>query len=127
MSLSTRGRSIFALLGFIPVALAIPCKNVFHVIIGIQKKREIRTCYLSHTPSLRTCHLVKISNFEAHADMNIDSPKGKTYNHIPRTSTVAASATRFPSVRSLECSDERLSKRLSQYVVTLFPPDARLG
>ena len=34
-------------------------------------KREIRTRYLSHTPGLRTCPSVKISNFEAHADMNI--------------------------------------------------------
>ena len=31
--------------------------------------------YLSHVPGLRTCHLVKISNFEAHADMNITFPQ----------------------------------------------------
>ena len=47
--------------------------------------------------------------------------KGDAYIHIPRTSTIAASATGIPSVRSLECSDEALSKRLSTYVVTLNP------
>ena len=37
---------------------------------------------------------VKISNFEAHADMNIVPPtKGDAYKHIPRTSTIAASTT----------------------------------
>ena len=36
-----------------------------------KKKREIRTRYLSHVPGLRTCLPVKISNSEAHADMNI--------------------------------------------------------
>ena len=41
------------------------------IFIKRQKKREIRTRYLSHTPGLRTCPSVKISNFEAHADMNI--------------------------------------------------------
>ena len=86
-----------------------------------QKKREIRTRYLSHNPGLRTCLHVKISNFEAHADMNIihlriynSSPtsvetplkKGDAYKHIPRTSTIASSATWIPSVRSLDCSDE---------------------
>ena len=34
-----------------------------------QKKREIRTRYLSHNPGLRTCLHVKISNFEAHAGL----------------------------------------------------------
>ena len=61
------------------------------------KKREIRARYLSHTPGLRTCHPVKISNFEAHADMNIVPltnrktrhiaasviTKGDAYTHIP--------------------------------------------
>ena len=42
------------------------------------------------------------------------------YIHIPRTSTVASSLLR-PSVRSSELSDEALSKRLSNNVVTLFP------
>lgn len=37
----------------------------------VKRKREIRPRYLSHTPGLRTCLPVKISNFEAHADMNI--------------------------------------------------------
>ena len=78
--------------------------------------------YLSHVHGLRTCHLVKISNFEAHADMNITSPlganqpaicnQGDAYKHIPRTSTVAPSVTRIPSVRSSERKDEALSKRL---------------
>lgn len=38
--------------------------------------------------------------------------KGDAYRHIPRTSTIATSATWIPSVRSLDCSDEALSKRL---------------
>ena len=42
---------------------------------NIKKKREIRAGHLSHVPGLRTCHPVKISNFEAHADMKITSPK----------------------------------------------------
>ena len=41
-------------------------------------KREIRTRYLSHAPGLRTCHPIKISNFEAHADMNIIVPLRKS-------------------------------------------------
>ena len=64
---------------------------------------------------------VKISNFEAHADMNIihlriltayptslETPlkKGNAYKHTPRTSTIASSSTGDPSVRSLERSDE---------------------
>ena len=39
--------------------------------------------------------------------------KGDAHKHIPRTSTIASSATWIPSVRSLDCSDEALSKRLS--------------
>ena len=47
--------------------------------------------------------------------------KGDAYKHIPRTSTIASSATGFPSVRSLECSDEALSKRLSTLSSDSFP------
>jgi len=43
----------------------------------------------------------------------LHSLKGDAYKHIPRTSTIASSATWIPSVRSLDCSDEALSKRLS--------------
>lgn len=38
-------------------------------LITINKKREIRARYLSHSSGLRTHLSVKISNFEAHADM----------------------------------------------------------
>ena len=88
---------------------------------GDKKKREIRTRYLSHTPGLRTCPSVKISNFEAHADMNIVHLKRlnlSTYGgrnnqnkemqiitsqgHLPLRHRLL----KFPSVRSLECSDE---------------------
>ena len=54
--------------------------------------------------------------------------KGDAYIHIPRTSTIATSATWIPSVRSLDCSDEALSKRLSTKCSDSrkFPPNARL-
>ena len=50
-----------------------------HTNFIIKKKREIRACHLSHVPGLRTCHPVKISNSEAHADMNIIHPCKTTY------------------------------------------------
>lgn len=89
----------------------------------IQKKAWGSYCYLPHVPGLRTCHPVKISNFEAHADICIRKSLwllyGKTsqynstnttlvYTNIPRTSTIASSTTGNPSVRSLERRDERL-------------------
>ena len=42
----------------------------------LYKKREIRVCYLSHSSGRRTCPIVKISNFEAHADMCTILPVG---------------------------------------------------
>ena len=107
--LSARGVPMFALVGLVKLLLRPPARMIINLLfwLHIIKKREVRTCYLSHTPGLRTCHPVKISNFEAHADMKtVPSRKKVLDNHIPRTSTVAASATGIPSVRSLECSDE---------------------
>ena len=44
-------------------------------LIYTYKKREIRARHSSHSSGRRTCHIVKISNFEAHADMCIVTPK----------------------------------------------------
>lgn len=52
--------------------------------------------------------------------------KGNAYKHIPRTSTVASSSTWFPSVRSLDCSDEAL---VNAFIMSglFFPPNARFA
>lgn len=102
---------------------------VWSIGVLLYTKRSVRSvlCCLSRVPGLRTCLLRKISNSEAHADMNTipltekqtecamasATPKGDAYKHIPRTSTVASPLLRVRSVRSSELSDERSSKRLS--------------
>ena len=92
-----------------------------------QKKREIRTRYLSHVPGLRTCHPCKDKQLRSPRRYEYNAPSyitacptsveiplkiGDAYKHTPRTSTIASSSTGDPSVRSLERSDEALSKRL---------------
>ena len=47
-------------------------------------QNEICARHLPHVPSLRTCHPVKISNFEAHADMNIVLPQRKKHIITPQ-------------------------------------------
>ena len=112
-----------------PLLLRPPTRIVcFRNLLTTRHKRSVRSvlCYLSRVPGLRTCLLRKISNSEAHADMDIVAPirekkrpkivlylpKGDAYKHIPRTSTVASSLLSVRSVRSSEPSDERQSKRL---------------